>query len=67
MYKNSCHQWFCRASRGRITAVELLSEFLEYSEEDEKVSFLQEGTLSWIGEGSKVEKIVEPLSHLVIS
>ena len=65
MYKNRCNQWFCGASWGRISASELLNELPGYSEEDDKVSFLQEGTLSWIGEGSKVEKIVEPLSHVI--
>jgi len=63
MYKTRCNQWFCGANWGRIAAADLLSELPGYSEEDDKVSFLQEGTLSWIGEGSKVEKIVEPLSH----
>ena len=62
MYKNRCNQWCCGASLGRISASELLSELPGYSEEDDVVSFLQDGTLSWIGEGSKVEKSVEPLS-----
>ena len=67
MYNNRCSQWFfCGASWGRISAAELLGELPGYSEEDDKVSFLQEGTLSWIGEGSKVEKIVESLTSTFI-
>ena len=66
VYKNRCNQLLCGALWSKITAAELLSELPGYSEEDDKISFLQEGTLSWIGEGTKVEKTVEPLSPTFI-
>ena len=39
----------CGANWGRLWASDLLSELSGYSEDDEMVSFLQNGTLSWIG------------------
>ena len=62
MYKN----WCCGANWGRLWASDLLSELPGYSEDDEMVSFLQNGTLSWIGEGSKIDKTVEPLTRTSI-
>ena len=49
MYKNRWNQMCCGANWGRLWASDLLSELPGYSEDDEMVSFLQNGTLSWIG------------------
>ena len=66
MYKNRWNQMCCGANWGRLWASDLLSELPGYSEDDEMVSFLQNGTLSWIGEGSKIDKTVEPLTRTSI-
>ena len=46
---------------GSITAAELFRSLPDYHEENGVVSFIQHGILSWMGEGSTVEKEVEPL------
>ena len=60
-YKTKCQQICCGKRCGYISAGELLQSLPSYSEEDDKVSFLQSGTLSWNGEGSSINKVVEPL------
>ena len=63
MYKNCCNRWCFGASWGRISASELLWDLSGYEEEEDTVSFLQDGIVSWIGEGSKIDKTVEALSR----
>ena len=60
-YKTKCQQICCGKRFGYISAGELLQSLPGYSEEDDKVSFLQPGILSWNGEGSSINKVVEPL------
>ena len=54
----------CCRSSGFITARELLTASLlpGYGEESDWVHFTQDGVLSWVGDGSKVQKIEQPLS-----
>ena len=61
LYKNRFHQLCCCSTLGKITAANLLDGLQGCSEEDDTVSITQDGTLSWIGEGSKIDKVVEPL------
>ena len=51
----------CNYETGSITAAELFRSLPDYHEENGVVSFIQHGILSWMGEGSTVEKEVEPL------
>ena len=54
----------CCTSSGFITARELLTASLlpGYCEESDWVHFTQDGVLSWVGDGSKVQKIEQRLS-----
>ena len=52
-YKTQCQQMLCGFNNRYITAAELCASL---------PSFLQPGTLSWIGEGSTIDKQVEPLN-----
>jgi len=54
----------CCVSSGIITARELLTAMPlpGFSEDSNWVRFTQEGILSWVGDGSKVQKIEHPLS-----
>ena len=45
VYRNRCNQLLCGARWDKITAAELFSELPGYTEEDDKVSFLQEHSL----------------------
>ena len=61
IYKTQCNQQLCGSKSGRISAAELLKSQPDFRDEDGKVSFTGQGTLSWIGEGSSIDKIVEPI------
>ena len=54
----------CCVSSGIITARELLTAMPlpGFSEDSNWVRFTQDGVLSWVGDGSKVQKIEHPLS-----
>jgi len=54
----------CCTSSGFITARELLTAtpLPGFSEDSNWVHFTQDGILSWVGDGSKVQKIEHPLS-----
>ena len=60
-YKTQCQQMFCGFNTRNITAAQFCSTLPDFREEDGKVSFIQPGTLSWVGEGSTIDKEVEPL------
>ena len=46
---------------GWVSAAQLCCNLPDYREENGVVSFVQHGVLWWIGEGSSVDKKVEPL------
>jgi len=54
----------CCVSSGIITARELLTAMPlpGFSEDSNWVHFTQDGVLSWVGDGSKVQKVEHPLS-----
>ena len=57
-----CCMLFCRCSTmGFISAAQLCCTLPDYQNRNGYVSFLQHGILSWIGEGSTVNKEVESL------
>lgn len=66
VYKTRCQQSFCGAKSGHITAARLLQSLPDYREKEAKVSFIQTGTLSWMGEGSSIDKTVEPVEATYI-
>ena len=65
VYKTKCQQMFgCCCSRHTsryISAAQLCQTLPGYQEEGGYVSFIQPGTLSWVGEGSTVHKEVQSL------
>ena len=66
-YKTRCQQCFCGifacSTYGTVLVRDMISGLLDYKEDDEEdtASFIQGGTLSWVGEGCSVEKEEEPL------
>ena len=61
LYKTRLNQIFCGSILGTLTSANLLHGLPGYEEEDDEVSILQDGTLAWVGEGSKIDKLVQPL------
>ena len=57
-YQTSLQSCFggCCSKSGFITAAELLNRLPGFRQEDDRVFFKQEGAVSWVGEGAKVEK-----------
>ena len=60
-YKTMCQQMFCGFNIRSVTAAEFCATLPDFCQEDGKVSFTQQGTLSWVGEGSVIDKEVHPL------
>ncbi len=64
-YRTRCQRMFgpcCRCFNiGAISAAQLCCTLPEYRNVDGYVRFVQRGILSWIGEGSNINKEVEPL------
>ncbi len=58
MYKNICNQMFCSNTTGYVTASQLLLTLPHFKDEYGMASFIQQGFLSWMGEGIKVDKNV---------
>ncbi len=56
MYKNICNQMFCSNTTGNVTASQLLLTLPHFKDEYGMASFVQQGFLSWMGEGIKVDK-----------
>ena len=65
VYQTKCQQMFgcccCRYTRRYISPAQLCQNLPNYQEEGGYVSFVQPGTLSWVGEGSTVHKEVRSL------
>lgn len=63
-YQTSLQSCFggCCSKSGIITAAELLSSLPGFRQADDRVFFKQEGAVSWVGEGAKVEKEETALS-----
>ena len=59
-YRTRCLCFSC-LNMGYVSVAEVFSTLPNYRNESGTVSFIQRGTLSWIGEGSGIEKIVETL------
>ena len=62
-YKTQCQQKFCGTTARTISIVQLCRMLPGYQNDNGRVSFIQSGILSWIGEGSAVHKEVELLGH----
>ena len=64
-YMTKCQKMFgcccCASTKRYISPAELCQTLPEYREEGGYVSFIQPGTLSWVGEGSTVHKEVRSL------
>ena len=62
-YRTSCQQAFLGicSRTGFVNICDLISSLPNYNGNDEKntASFTQDGTISWIGEGCKVDKMEE--------
>ena len=62
-YKTRCQQMcfgICR-NTGLVNITHMLMTLPNYCVEEDKATFTQDGILSWIGEGSSVDKSEEPL------
>jgi len=59
LYKTRCQQNFFGSTSRMITAAQLCSTLPDFLEADGQVSFTQQGTLSWVGQGSTIEKQVQ--------
>ena len=60
-FKIACQRLFSRFNIRTVTAAEFCSTLPGFRHEDEKICFIQQGTLSWVGEGSTIDKKVLPL------
>ena len=60
-FKTACQRLLCGFNIQTVTATELCSTLPGYRKEAGKVSFIQKGTPSWVGEGSTIDKEVLPL------
>ena len=63
VYKTWFQRMVCGFSTRFITVSELCQTLPDLCEEDGRVSFIQPGTLSWVGEGSTIDKEVLPVSQ----
>jgi len=61
-YKTRCQQNFFGSEVRQITAAQLCATLPDFQEADGQVSFTQQGTLSWVGQGSTIIKEVTPTS-----
>ena len=65
MYKTCYNRICCSNNTGFITATQLLQTLPDFREEYGTASFVQHGILSWMGEGSSVNKEVRLLHDRV--
>ena len=64
MYKNSFQQCIGMCSNnGRVYVRDMINTLQDYNDDDEDdtISYTQPGTLSWVGEGCKVDKVEETM------
>lgn len=62
-YKTRCQQTFCGVTIRYLSVTDLLQTLPGYCVEKDTASFIEPGNLSWVGEGSSIDKVIEPLGE----